>query len=573
MQQLKEQLDELQKFVDVEHETLLSNLNEVWSKNLADKLDAGDTQAIVSLQQYDKSTLEAKLGSNESRYREGDIVRLYLESPVFGTQITQARIDHVSEDSWLLHVQKLDSEALFELSEGCYADPCFIDLKKFFDAALEEIAESKNGREVVLPLFSGQLANNSVDDYLYDEIIERIEQEEFNENQQHAIALGLAVNYLACIQGPPGTGKTHVIAKIAELLVERGEHVLISSHTHMAINNALNKIAEKVPDTVKIGNPNSYNSLDADVLRFALMEDWQDRPDHGYVIGATPFATCSNRLEGYSFDTIIFDEASQVTLPLAIMAMRTGKRFIFVGDHQQLPPVILSESVLSSESAFAKLLQNNTEVSVMLNETYRMNQWLADWPSRTYYAGRLQAKGGNQKRHLPITPVQGPVGSVLAPEEPLVYIPSPGDNKRNHNDSEATLVEEIILAAIASGLDSKEIGVVVPFRLHGKNIRKKLAQHQLDQIIVADTVERMQGQEREFIIISLCSTHPGYLAAVAEFLFMAERINVSITRARTKLVLIGPQVDSSQFLSADSRTKTLIDQYISLTEHAAQHKL
>ena len=100
-------------------------------------------------------------------------------------------------------------------------------------------------------------------------------------------------------------------------------HSLVSSHTHTAINNALNAIAPHGVPLVKVGRSTQSKALDAGITMVENLKDWHDRPERpgqGYVVGATPFATCSKRLQHYSFDTVVFDEASQITLPLALMA-------------------------------------------------------------------------------------------------------------------------------------------------------------------------------------------------------------------------------------------------------------
>lgn len=565
--QLKQQIEQLEQFVAHEKAATLQQLESVWMSNLDAKLNTGQTQAINSLQLVDKHSIRAQLGDNESRYREGDIVRLYLDDPLTGISLTQLRIEAIHEDEWLLRLHQLNADSFRELKDGCFADPCFIDLAGMYQKALNEVATLEIGCSIILPLLAGQLENNRVDEDLYDEAMLNLEEDEFNDPQRDAIALGVAAEYLACIQGPPGTGKTRVIARIAQLLAEKGERILLTSHTHMAINNALNKIKPLVENTVKIGSLDSCSVLDADIERFTHGENWKNMPDNGYVIGATPFATCTRRLEDYSFDTVIFDEASQITLPLAIMAMRKGTRFIFVGDHKQLPPVILSHSILDSQSAFSALIHNNNELSVMLDETYRMNQWLTDWPSRTYYDNKLKAGGTNKTRLFPFTPQSSFARQMLDPAHPLVYIPSPGIGAKNKNEEEAQLVVNIILAALDAGLKDNDIGVVVPFRLHSKHIRKKLHKHSVGPIVV-DTVERMQGQEMELVILSLCSTAPGYLEALADFMFAPERINVSITRAKSKLIIIGPELDMNDFASASAHTRCLIQHYQSLITHA-----
>lgn len=570
--QLKQQIAQLEQFVADEKAAALQQLKTVWSKNLDAKLASGQTQRIDHLELLDNRSIRAQLGNNESRFREGDIVRLYLDDPVTGIHLTELRLEALQGDEWLLHARQINQDSFVELANGCLADPCFIDLQSFYQKALNEVASSNDGR-VILPLLSGQLINDQLDLDDYDELYDSLGNEGFNEQQRDAIALGVLAKQLACIQGPPGTGKTRVIAKIAQLLVQNNERVLLTSHTHMAINNALNKICPLIEHTVKIGSLECATTLVPRVKKFTHAENWQDMPDCGYVIGATPFATCGQRLEAYSFDTVIFDEASQITLPLALMAMRKGKRFVFVGDHKQLPPVVLSQSILGNHnSAFASLLQEHNQLVVMLNETYRMNQWLAAWPSQTYYQGALKSSGNNQQRRLPLNTPPGPVARILDPAHPLVFIPSPGAQHKNKNEPEAKLVTEIILAAVNAGLASSEIGVVTPFRLHAKNIRHTLAKQGINSLIV-DTVERMQGQEMELVILSLCSTEPGYVRALADFLFMPERLNVSITRAKSKLIIIGPRLSTQSFSSANSHTQTVVAQYLSLIGSATQHDL
>ena len=153
---------------------------------------------------------------------------------------------------------------------------------------------------------------------------------------------------------------------------------------------------------------------------------WRDKPDSGYVIGATPFATCSSRLENFQFDTVIFDEASQVTVPLALMAMRKAKRFVFVGDHKQLPPVVLSVPVLAEHSVFGKLIMTQPAVSVMLTQTYRLCQALARWPGEHYYGGKLVAVGPNAQRQFSLPHMPQQQAAVLSEAHPLVFIRSPG---------------------------------------------------------------------------------------------------------------------------------------------------
>lgn len=543
---MKNILEELRVFVHSEHKANQAKLNEVWEKPLETKLRLGESQLIAQVNIEDKNHLSLKLGDSDSRFREGDMICLHSGDVVDTCFVHQASI--VAEDAgeWLVHAFALDAEAVGKVEGVCYADPDAMDLTPFYHKALDDIAQSNIGRQVLLPLLAGNLSASHIFADNYDRAADTAEAMGFNDEQADAVGKGVAAQYLACIQGPPGTGKTKVISLIARLLVDEGQRVLLTSHTHMAINNALNKIYQQQVPVIKVGSLGCTKGLDDGIELFKHADDWKHMPDTGYVIGATPFATCTSRLEDFEFDTVIFDEASQITVPLALMAMRKAKRYVFVGDHKQLPPVVLSSSVLDNNvySIFSRLVESNKEVFVMLNKTYRMNQVLTEWPSRMHYGDKLVSIGGNAHRQFLLDKNPSKYETILAKENAFVYMESPGTNARTSNMAEAELVADIICVAYDAGANLKEIGVVTPFRNQGKAIRNILQDRLglcLAKEVVTDTVERMQGQEREMIIISLCTNDEQFLTAIAPFFFQEQRLNVAITRAMTKLILIGPR--------------------------------
>lgn len=552
-------LEHLKSFVAEEQEANFAKLYEVWEKPLSFKLESGESQALASLRTEGKKQLVVRLLGNDSRFREGDMICLHKGDARNESLVRQAIIEAENDGEWLLRAD-FDKCAIAELGGLFYADLDAMNLKPFFDKALDDIANSSSGRNVLLPLLGGNINTDAVHNDNYDEAADIAEEAGLNEQQVHAVGLGVAAQYVACIQGPPGTGKTKVIALIAKLLAAEGQRILLTSHTHMAINNALNKVAlEKVP-VVKVGSSGCVKGLDKCVPRFENGSDWEARPDAGYVIGSTPFSTCSARLENFNFDTVIFDEASQITVPLAVMAMRKGKRFVFVGDHKQLPPVVLSKSVLDIESysIFSKLVADNKNVSVMLEQTYRMNRWLSEWPSEQYYHGSLRSVGDNEQRKLALQKKPKKYSNVLGSEHSFVFVPSPELHTRTQSKKEAALVVNIIEVAVDAGMKPQQIGIVTPYRNHGKMIRTILSQRlgpDIAKATVTDTVERMQGQEREMIIISLCSTDLQFIQSVANFFFQPERLNVAITRPMVKLILIGPKL--SENFQVDKRHKEI----------------
>lgn len=566
-------LTRLRGFVHDEQALATQKLLDVWSRPLTEKLAIGLTQRFTRLERADDPTsLWAHIDpdDNDSRFREGDLIILHKGSPIDSPLERGFLLEAEEECRWLLRGQRVASVFDAYLGGAAFGDPDSIDLTHYYERSLDEIAVSQIGREVVLPLLNGDL-HATFDDRDVHEGERTALAEGFNARQAIAVGMAFGAEHVACIQGPPGTGKTRVLALIARLMATRGERILLSASTHMAINNALNKIHAQGVPTVKVGGATRRSGLDDAVPICPNLNAWEARPTNGYVVGATPFATCSTRLEGFDFDTIIFDEASQMTVPLAIMAMRKGRRFIFIGDQKQLPPIMLSRSILSNETlaVFTAMTSINADHTVMLNETYRMNRQLADWPSRTYYDGKLASVGANRERRLTLNNVPEKLKAVFDPAASGVFIATRDASARTQNLHDARLVVTLCEAAVAGGLRLADIGIVTPYRAQGRAIRTLLSLcfgRAAASEVVADTVERMQGQERELIILSLATGDEVFLNNIAGFFFQPERLNVAITRAMTKLIVIGPAVSSVPALE-DKTIQRWVSQYRDLIRH------
>lgn len=560
----------LYDFVEAEKQANLAQLLQVWAQPLAGKLAKGWTQGFVRLERGPCSDeIWAYTDQGESRFRINDLLLLHSGQADLERLCGQLKFAAEEDGRWLLKGKFASLLWGLYQSGPCYADPDGIDLSDYYLRALDEINISPRGQQRILPLLAADPAINFIaQDIEAGEVFATAQG--CNARQAEAVGMALGAEHIACIQGPPGTGKTRALALIAERLVARGERVFMTSHTHMAINNALNKIAARGVPTVKVAG--SREGLAANVAYVEDLANWEGLPvEGGYVVGATPFATC-NRLEAYSFDTVIFDEASQITLPLALMAMRKGNCYIFIGDQKQLPPVMLSRSVLADDSLsiFSRLTSQKAEHTVMLDQTYRMNQWLTDWPSRTYYKQRLKAAGSNQQRHLQLQNVPERFAEIFDPQASVVFIPTGDRAAKTRNPVDAQWVCDLCHAAHASGLPLGQIGIVTPYRAQGRAIQQLLIKRfgrESAKQVVADTVERMQGQERELIILSMASGDEVFIGAVAEFLFQPERLNVSITRAMTKLIIIGPHLNAEP-VHAHEEVQAWIAQYQSLVAQA-----
>lgn len=526
-------------------------VQQVWARPVTERVAAGRAIADVRVAEVRSDGLiTLTCPRNESRFREGDVLCLSRESPFFEpTFLVTLELD---EENELLVSTEHPGVTAFDFvaqPDGWVLDEGYIDFSSAAVAALEQAADTAAGRQRVLPLLTGG-SRPALDMERYEHALARAEAWGLNEQQAEALASAYASDLAYLIQGPPGTGKTQVLARLAQLLAEDGERVLVTAFTHRAINNALNKLYElsfrqdaAPATTVKIGR-----GLRADDLRVENFETFDSSPlpelSGAYIVGATPFATRSKRLGGVEFDTVIFDEASQITLPLAIMGMLAARRFIFVGDHRQLPPVLATRhgDALLRDSVFGTLVDRGFDT--MLEETYRLNAELAAWPSAQFYDERLVPAPSAAGRRIVYQRPPERLGAILDPDEPRVFVDLGHRNATTRSDVEASLAVDLILELQTCGVAPTEIGVVAPYRAQGRAIRGLLRRAMPDErerrrAIVVDTVERMQGQERDVVIVSLTTSNPTFASEVADFFFQPERLNVAITRPRSKLIILG----------------------------------
>ena len=538
-------LDNLHRLVLDETITAKRELLELWGQPLSTRVALGRAiEGLRAVKVGRDGLIELACDRNTSRFREGDILCLNQGSPYFQPRFT---VTLEEDDDTRLVVSTFDHmfnwAEVFRQDTGWILDEDQIDLSQFYLDALKHAGDSLLGRERILPLLIGR-AQPTIDMARYDRGLTLAEDFGLNGSQSEAFASAYAANLAYLIQGPPGTGKTIVLAHLAQVLAEEGERVYIASFTHRAINNALNKLAQAAPDVpaIKIGEPTRADGLLVENYEFFGDSPLQDL-NGGYVIGATPFAARSSRLGGVEFETVIFDEASQVTLPLAIMGMLSAKRYIFIGDQQQLPPVLRTRhrTEALATSVFGRLVERGFDT--MLTDTYRLSTELADWPSRRFYHGDLKPVPEARRRRLQYDAAPERLVRILDPERPKVFVDLQHRNTTTRSHGEASLVVDLILQALMCGVPPSEIGVVTPFRAQAREIRNLLRamvpDPELRRAIVVDTVERMQGQERDLILFSLATSSPAFATQLAEFFFQPERLNVAITRARKKLIIVG----------------------------------
>ena len=508
----QELLQRLHEFIQSEFATQHANLERQWALPLGERVAHGYAIEGLKVESIEKQTIRLSCQTNEFRFREGDFLVLHRGNPV-GIESAQVMIEYDDETLMEVTLQGGNPFFLRDQPEGWIADESMLDLRHFHLDALDEVADTIRGREIILPMLSGDRVPK-VDVARYDRAKSDAQKAGVNPSQIEFIAHAYATDLYHLIQGPPGTGKTFVLAHLVRMLVADGQRVLVSGLTHRAINNALNKIysVNSALPVCKIGLESRAGDLKVKNYENFILSGF-DQLTGGYAVGATPFALRSNRLSGIEFDVVIFDESSQITLPLAIMGMLAAQKYIFIGDEHQLPPVTsLKGKGLGNTSIFGFLSGRGAETT--LNTTYRMNDVLSRWSSREFYDNLLVSHESVAGRRLKLKQTNGIWDHALDPDEPAIFLDLHHRGNTTRSQKEADVIAELIEALLFADVPASQIGVVVPYRAQGRKIRNLLRQilpkEETAREIIVDTVERMQGQEREVVLVSLTTSSPGF---------------------------------------------------------------
>lgn len=379
--------------------------------------------------------------------------------------------------------------------------------------------------------------------------------------QREAIINSMASEDYYLIQGPPGTGKSFVLSFIIlEEIAYLNHKVIVIGPNHMAINNTLNQVAKNCPSytplVYKVGQ--SYNAPDFkttfdgeevkidNILRLNSVA--ANQAEHTWVIGLTPHSLYTSRARSLECDTLIIDEAGQMTIPLALMGMIRAKKIIFAGDYKQLPPIVSSDEVRDEmkQSVFQSLISDTN--CTMLDVSFRMCEPICSFVSELFYDGQLK-------------PMKQGCGNAIINNNPLYSFDTPiiihnvDDNGEQTSDKEAVFIADIIGNYIKMGLSASEIAVLSPFRAQAANVRRHIRKNENiseenRNLLAIDTIDKMQGQEREVIIFSLAAGNIDYMTEMADFLYNPNKLNVAFSRAKSKLIIIG-NIDNLNHIDSD----------------------
>lgn len=414
-----------------------------------------------------------------------------------------------------------------------------------------------------------------------------------NPTQEQAVNNVLRAKDVAIVHGPPGTGKTTTLVEAIYETLRRENQVLVCAQSNMAVDWISERLVDRGVNVLRIGNPVKVNDK---MLSFTYERRFADHPDYpqlwsirqairklrqgdkrrrdeGYhqkldrlksrateleirinaqlfgearVIASTLTGSANRLLMGQKFGTLFIDEAAQALEAACWIAIRRASRVILAGDHCQLPPTVKSVAALRGGlgvTLMERIVRQKPEAVTLLKTQYRMNEQIMRFSSDWFYGGMVEA--APQIKYRGILDLDNPMTWIDTAEvegkEEFV-----GESFGRINRAEAQLTLDTLekyFTKIGKQriLDERiDVGVISPYRaqvqLLRRMIRKKEFFKPFRGLVSVNTVDGFQGQERDIIVISLVRANAdGQIG----FLSDLRRMNVAITRARMKLIILG----------------------------------
>lgn len=529
----------------------------LWRETAMESTDTGTLSGHFSLEEassdFEKWHLAfRKKGKDILPYRKGDMVILF---PVDGNgsalfesqQVLKAVIKEAGDDMYLLSLRnKLPSPSYLFAYEFWEIMPDNIDslTKKYFPSMAEALYSPV--ADIMLGL--KEPGHEDAPDIPFP-LLEKTQEEMVNR--------AIRSRDIFLIQGPPGTGKTsYVLRSIAEHIIkENTGNILLAAFTNRAADEICKTLLNSAVDIPLLRLGSKESSVYSNILISSLAErgsysDLYDHIEKAKVIVSTVAALHSNP-EIFilkQFDTLIIDEASQLLEPQLAGIMAKCRRVIMIGDERQLPAISLQEAGDTANPLLKEIEWENFGISLferlirlyakrgwsgaygMLSMQSRMHPHISSLANKMFYEGRLQDN--------PNSEWDDKYGPAVEWRECAI------SKTIRRNDEEADeIVRSISCLITEKGVSPRDIGVIAPFRAQCANIASRLPEN-LRKEIAVDTVERFQGSEKEVIFYSTtCGSLQQLRSMKAETgingVLVDRKLNVAITRARRKLVILG----------------------------------
>ena len=405
-------------------------------------------------------------------------------------------------------------------------------------------------------------------------------QASLNVDQRAAIQKVMSAKDYALVLGMPGTGKTTTIAHIIRALVAQGKSVLLTSYTHTAVDNILLKLRN---DKIGIFRLGAIAKVHPEVQAFAdlagnpLKTVEEIKQCYTRKVVATTCLGINHPIFNQRvFDYCIVDEASQITLPVCLGPIRMARTFILVGDHHQLPPLVQNKEALEGGldvSLFKMLSDKHSSSVVNLEHQYRMCEDIMTLSNTLIYDGRLkcgthsvatrsmtvsdmtalrhhhhntQSILTTDPKKVCLSPSRGTcwIRDLLDPTSKVCFVNTDTllsksrevleNGSRITNPCEVILTTQLVESLLTVGIAPSDIGVITLYRSQLALLRQALRHR---SSIEMHTADKFQGRDKEVVILSLVRSNEQQI--VGDLLKDWRRVNVALTRARTKLIIMG----------------------------------
>ncbi|WP_298450707.1 AAA domain-containing protein [uncultured Prevotella sp.] len=413
-----------------------------------------------------------------------------------------------------------------------------------------------------------------------------------NRAQQEAVNKVLRAKDVAIVHGPPGTGKTTTLVEAIYETLRRESQVLVCAQSNMAVDWISERLVDRGISVLRIGNPTKVND---NMLSFTYERRFEAHPDYpqlwsirqairklrqerkrrdngwhqkmdrlksravelelrinsqlfgeAKVIASTLTGSASHLLSGQKFGTLFIDEAAQALEAACWIAIRRASRVVLAGDHCQLPPTVKSIAALKGglgTTLMERIVARKPSVVTLLTVQYRMNEQIMRFSSNWFYDGRVES--------APEVKYRG----ILDYDNPITWIDTSESDAKEEFVGESfgrinKIEAELTLEALKNYFtkigrqriadEHIDVGVISPYRAQVQLLRRMVRKAEFFKpyrgCITVNTVDGFQGQERDIIVISLVrSNDDGQIG----FLSDLRRMNVAITRARMKLIIVG----------------------------------